>query len=222
MGFVEKKQFVVIGLGRFGASVAKTLYKLGHDVLAVDANEEMVHDIAESVTHAVQTDVTDEENLRSLGINNFDVAVIGIGADMQDSIMITLLAKEIGVKYVIAKANSELHAKILYKIGADKVVFPERDTGVRVAHDIVGSNILEYIELSSEYSLAEVMATTEWYDKTLGELNMRAEYGITVVAVKRQDNIDIAPSSEYKIIKGDIVVAIGKYKNLNKLEVIKG
>lgn len=222
MGFVEKKQFVVIGLGRFGASVAKTLYKLGHDVLAVDANEERVHDIAESVTHAVQTDVTDEENLRSLGINNFDVAVIGIGADMQDSIMITLLAKEIGVKYVIAKANSELHAKILYKIGADKVVFPERDTGVRVAHDIVGSNILEYIELSSEYSLAEVMATTEWYDKTLGELNMRAEYGITVVAVKRQDNIDIAPSSEYKIIKGDIVVAIGKYRNLNKLEVIKG
>lgn len=219
---MRKKQFVVIGLGRFGASVARTLYKLGHDVLAVDVNEERVHDVAESVTHAIQADVTDEENLRSLGISNFDVAVIGIGADMQDSIMITLLAKEIGVKYVIAKANTELHAKILYKIGADKVVFPERDTGVRVAHDIVGSNILDYIELSSEYSLAEVMATPEWDDKTLGELNMRAKYGITVVAVKRQDNIDIAPSSEYKIIKGDIVVAIGKYKNLNKLEVIKG
>lgn len=222
MRFVAKKQFVVIGLGRFGTSVAETLYKLGHDVLAVDTNEERVHDIAEYVTHAVQADVTDEENLRSLGINNFDVAVIGIGVDMQDSIMITLLVKEIGVKYVIAKANSELHAKILYKIGADKVVFPERDTGVRVAHDIVGSNILDYIELSSEYSLAEIVAIDEWHDKTLGQLNMRARYGINVVAVKRQDDIDVVPSSEYKIIKGDIVVAIGKYKNINKLEIIKG
>jgi len=219
---VEKKQFVVIGLGRFGASVAKTLFKLGHDVLAVDTSEERIHDIAESVTHAIQADVTDEENMKSLGINNFDVAVIGIGADMQDSIMITLLAKEIGVKYVIAKANTELHAKILYKIGADKVVFPERDTGVRVAHDIVGSNILDYIELSSEYSLAEIMAPHEWHNKTLEQLNMRAKYGINVVAIKRQDNIDIAPNSEYKIIKGDIVVAIGKYKNLNKLDIIKG
>ncbi|KZL93662.1 potassium channel family protein [Clostridium magnum] len=219
---MKKKQFVVIGLGRFGTSVAETLYKLGHDVLAVDANEEKVHDIAEYVTHAIQADVTDEENLKSLGVNNFDVAVIGIGVDMQDSIMITLLAKEIGIKYVIAKANSELHAKILYKIGADKVVFPERDTGVRVAHDIVGSNILDYIELSSEYSLAEIVAIDEWHDKTLGQLNMRAKYGINVVAVKRQDDIDVVPSSEYKIIKGDIVVAIGKYKNINKLEIIKG
>lgn len=219
---MRKKQFVVIGLGRFGTSVAKTLYKLGHDVLAIDSNEERIHDIAEYVTHAIQADVTDEENLKSLGVNNFDVAVIGIGVDMQDSIMITLLAKEIGIKYVIAKANSELHAKILYKIGADKVVFPERDTGVRVARDIVGSNILDYIELSSEYSLAEIMAMDEWCDKTLGQLNMRAKYGINVVAIKRQDDIDIAPSSEYKIIKGDIVVAIGKYKNLNKLEIIKG
>lgn len=219
---MKKKQFVVIGLGRFGTSVAETLYKLGHDVLAVDVNEERIHNIAEFVTHAVQADVTDEENLRSLGINNFDVAVIGIGVDMQDSIMITLLAKEIGIKYVIAKANSELHAKILYKIGADKVVFPERDTGVRVAHDIVGSNILDYIELSSEYSLAEIMAMDEWHDKTLEQLNMRVKYGINVVAVKRQDDIDIAPSSQYKIIKGDIVVAIGKYKNINKLETVKG
>lgn len=221
MEFVDKKQFVVIGLGRFGTSVAKTLYKLGHDVLAVDANEERVQDISEYVTHAIQTDVTDEENLKSLGINNFDVAIIGIGVDMQDSVMITLLAKEIGIKYVIAKANSELHAKILYKIGADKVIFPERDTGVRVAQDIVGSNILDYIELSSEYSLAEVMAINEWHDKTLEELHMRTKYGINVVAIKRKDDIDIAPSSQYKIIKGDVIVAIGKYKNLNKLDIIK-
>lgn len=219
---MEKKQFLVIGLGRFGTSVAKTLYQLGHDVLAVDSNEERVQNIAEDVTHAIHTDATDEENLKSLGINNFDVAIVGIGVDIQDSVMITLLAKEIGIKYVIAKANTELHAKILYKIGADKVVFPERDTGVRVAHDLVGDNVLDYIELSSEYSIAEIMSAEEWHNKTLGELDMRAKYGINVVAVKRKDDIDISPNSDYTILKGDVIVAIGKYKSLNRLEIIKG
>lgn len=219
---MDKKQFVVIGLGRFGTSVAKTLYQLGHDVLAVDANEERIQNILEDVTHAIQTDATDEENLKSLGINNFDVAIVGIGVDIQDSVMITLLAKEIGIKYVIAKANTELHAKILYKIGADKVVFPERDTGVRVAYDLVGDNVLDYIELSSEYSIAEIMSSEEWHNKTLGELDMRAKYGINVVAVKRKDDIDISPNSDYVIAKGDVIVAIGKYKCLNKLEIIKG
>lgn len=219
---MDKKQFLVVGLGRFGTSVAKTLYQLGHDVLAVDADEERVQNISEDVTHAIHTDATDEENLKSLGINNFDVAIVGIGVDIQDSVMITLLLKEIGIKYVIAKANTEIHAKILYKIGADKVVFPERDTGVRVAHDLVGDNVLDYIELSSEYSIAEIMSSEEWHNKTLGELDMRAKYGINVVAVKRKDDIDISPNSDYTIVKGDVIVAIGKYKFLNKLEIIKG
>ncbi|MDW8801290.1 TrkA family potassium uptake protein [Clostridium sp. A1-XYC3] len=219
---MNKKQFLVIGLGRFGTSVARTLYQLGHDVLAVDTNEERVQNVAEDVTHAIHTDATDEENLKSLGINNFDVAIVGIGVDIQDSVMITLLLKEVGIKYVIAKANTELHAKILYKIGADKVVFPERDTGVRVAHDLVGDNVLDYIELSSEYSIAEIMSEESWYGRTLGELDMRSRYGINVVAVKRADDIDISPTSDYTIQKGDVIVAIGKYKCLNKLEVIKG
>ncbi|MBC2580283.1 TrkA family potassium uptake protein [Clostridium sp. DJ247] len=215
---MDNKQFIVIGLGRFGTAVAKTLYQLGNDVLAVDTDEKRVQEISEYVTHAVHTNATDEENLKSLGINNFDVAIIGIGVNMEDSIMITLLAKELGVKYVIAKANTEIHARILYKTGADKVVFPERDTGARVAHDIVSRSVLDYIELSSEYSISEIMADKEWHNKTLGQLDMRAKYGINVVAVKRKDNIDISPNSEYKILKGDIIVAIGKDKHINKFE----
>ncbi|MEL5900799.1 TrkA family potassium uptake protein, partial [Clostridium sporogenes] len=138
-----RKQFVVIGLGRFGTSVAKTLYTLGNDVLAIDSSEDIVQSIADSVTHSVQIDATDENSLRSLGIRNFDVAVITIGSDIQASTMATLLVKEMGVKYIIAKANTEIHAKVLYKIGADRVVFPERDMGVRVAHNLVSTNILD-------------------------------------------------------------------------------
>ncbi|MGN0026287.1 MAG: potassium channel family protein, partial [Clostridium sp.] len=132
---MSNKQFVIIGLGRFGASIAKTLYSLGNDVLAIDKDEDIVQEIADSVTHAVQLDATDENALRSLGIRNFDVAVVTIGDNIQSSIMATLLVKELGVKYIIAKGHSDLHAKVLYKIGADRVVLPEKDMGIRVAHN---------------------------------------------------------------------------------------
>ena len=144
---MNNKQFVVIGLGRFGSSVAKTLYESGHDVLAIDKDEDLVQEISDSVTHAVQMDATDENALRTLGIRNFDVAVITIGSSIQASVMVTLIVKELGVKHIIAKGNSEIHAKVLYKIGADRVVLPEKDMGVRVAHNLVSSNILDYIEL---------------------------------------------------------------------------
>lgn len=219
---MNKKQYVVIGLGRFGAAVAKTLYELNNDVLAIDSDEQIVQEIAEHVTHAIHTDATDEDSLRALGISNFDVAVIGIGVNMEDSIMTTLLVKELGVKYVITKANTSVHAKILYKIGADKVVFPERDTGIRVAQDIVSSSILDYIELSSEYGIAEIIPSEQWNDKTLECLDLRSKYGINIVAIKRKDDIDIAPNPDYKILKGDIIVAIGTYKHLNKLDVVNG
>lgn len=219
---MSKKQYVVIGLGRFGTAVAKTLYELDNDVLAIDSDEKIVQEISEYVTHAIATNATDEDSLRSLGISNFDVAVIGIGVNMEDSIMATLLAKELGVKYVIAKADTNVHAKILYKIGADKVVFPERDTGIRVAQDMVSSSILDYIDLSSEYGIAEIMPNEHWNNKTLEQLNLRANYGINIVAIKRSDDINIAPTPDYKILKGDIIVAIGKYKHLNKLDVIGG
>lgn len=215
-----KKQFVVIGLGRFGTSVAKTLYTLGNDVLAIDSSDDIVQDISDSVTHSVQIDATDENSLRALGIRNFDVAVITIGSDIQSSTMATLLVKEMGVKYIIAKANTEIHAKVLYKIGADRVVFPERDMGVRVAHNLVSTNILDYIELSPNYSIAEIVTPKIWHGKTLNELSIRANYGINVVALKRGEEINVSPVAEDTIESGDIIVAIGSEEDLTKVEIL--
>lgn len=215
---MSKRQFIVIGLGRFGTSVAETLYSLGNDVLAVDYDEDVVQNISDKVTHAVQVDANDENSLRALGIRNFDCAVISIGTNIQSSILATLLVKELGVKYVITKATNALHAKVLYKIGANRVVFPERDMGVRVAHNLVSSNILDYIELSPDYSIAEVVSPEEWHNKTLRELNIRAQYGINVMAIKRNNDIDVSPSADNTIEPGDIIVAIGSIEELNKLE----
>ncbi|MCY6370554.1 potassium channel family protein [Clostridium ganghwense] len=215
---MKKRQFVVIGLGRFGSSIAKTLYSLGNDVLAIDADEDIIQNIADSVTHAVQADATDENSLRTLGISNFDVAVITIGSNVQASIMTALLAKELGVNYIITKAHNELHAKVLKKVGVERVIFPERDMGVRVAHNLVSSNILDYIELSSDYSIAEIASPVEWHGKTLKELNMRSKYGINVMALKRDNDVNISPSADDIIKPGDVIVAIGGIEELNKLE----
>lgn len=212
------KQFVVIGLGRFGRSVATTLYSLGNDVLAIDLNEDTVQDISEKVTHAVQADATDETTLKALGIRNFDVAVVTIGSSVQSSIMATLLAKELGVKYVISKAQNESHAKVLYKIGADRVVFPERDMGVRVGHNLCSSNILDYIELSPDYSIMEITAIEQWEGKTLRELSMRSKYGINVMAIKRGNDINISPTAEDVIKPGDVIVVIGGTEELKVVE----
>lgn len=215
---MSNKQFVIIGLGRFGSSVAKTLYALGNDVLAIDMDEDLVQDISESVTHAVQMDATDEGALRTLGIRNFDVAVVTIGANIQASVMATLLVKELGVKYIIAKGNSDLHAKVLYKIGADRVILPEKDMGVRVAHNLVSSSILDYIELSPDYSIIEINSPKEWQNKTIRELSLRSKYGINVMAIKRQNDVNISPYAEDIVEPGDIVVAIGSADDLSKLE----
>ncbi|SHJ85490.1 trk system potassium uptake protein TrkA [Geosporobacter subterraneus DSM 17957] len=212
------KQFAVIGCGRFGSSVARTLYGLGYDVLAIDEDEDVIQNISDSVTHAVQADATDEASIKSLGIRNFDVAVITIGSDIQSSILITLIVKELGVKYVVAKAQNELHAKVLYKIGADRVVFPERDMGVRVAHNLVSSNILDYIELAPDYSIVEILALKDWEGKSLSELNMRARYGINVMAIKHGAEINISPNALDTIRKDDVLVVIGHNDDVQKLE----
>ena len=217
---MSNKQFVIIGLGRFGSSIAKTLYSLGSDVLAIDLDEDIVQEISDSVTHAVQLDATDENALRSLGIRNFDVAVVTIGDNIQSSIMATLLVKELGVKYIIAKGHSDLHAKVLYKIGADRVILPEKDMGVRVAHNLVSANILDYIELSEDYSVMEIQALEEWTGSTLKDVKLRSKYGINVMAIKRGDEMNLSPSADDKIESGDIIVAIGSAEDLSRLEGI--
>ncbi|AWK52439.1 potassium transporter Trk [Clostridium beijerinckii] len=219
---MAKKQFVIIGLGRFGASIAKTIYNLGHDVLAIDTNEDKIQEIVDNVTHAVQMDATDENALRTLGIRNFDVAVVTIGSNIQASIMVTLLVKEMGVKYILAKGTSDLQAKVLYKIGADRVILPEKDMGTRVAHNLVSSNILDYIELSSEYSMIEIQPLDEWYNKSLKDTKIRAKYGINIVAVKTEHNINVSPSADYVIKHTDVLVALGSSSDLIKFEGMIG
>lgn len=214
----NNKQFVVIGLGRFGESVAKTLYSLGHDVLAIDMDEDIVQDISDSVTHAVQMDATDESALKTLGLRNFDVAVITIGANIQASVMVALLVKELGVKYIIAKGHSDLHAKVLYKIGADRVILPEKDMGVRVAHNLVSASILDYIELSPDYSILEMKPLKEWKGKRLNELNLRSKYGISVMAIKKENDLNISPRADEIIEESNIIVVIGGTEDLNILE----
>lgn len=215
---MSNKQFVIIGLGRFGSSVARTLSDLGNDVLAIDKDEDIVQEISDEVTHAVQLDATDENALRSLGIRNFDVAVVTIGDNIQASIMATLLVKELGVKYIIAKAQSDLHSKVLYKIGADRVVLPEKEMGIRVAHNLVSTNILDYIELSPDYSVIEIQASENWSGKTLNDLGLRSKYGINIMAIKRGDDVNISPLAEDIIEADDIIVAIGSGEDLSRIE----
>jgi trk system potassium uptake protein TrkA len=214
------KQFVVIGLGRFGRAVAERLCELGHEVLAIDTDEEAVQKISEKVTHAVTADAADESVLKSLGVRNFDVGVVAIGSDIQSSIIVTLMLKEMGVAYVVSKAQNELHAKVLLRIGADRVVFPERDMGERVAHNLIATNILEYIELSPEHSIIEFAVLKSWVGKDLRDINLRAKYGVTVVAIRNMndDQINVSPKADNEIKEGDILIVIGGNDDLKKLE----
>lgn len=217
------KQFVVIGLGRFGVSVATELYKMGHEVLAIDTDIERIEEIADNVTHAVCADATDEAELTALGLRNFDVAVIAIGGDIQASILVTMLCKELGVKYVLTKAKSDLHAKVLTRVGADKVVFPERDMGARTAYNLVSTNILDYIELSPDYSLVEISVPTLWEGQNMKELNLRVRYGINVMAIRHPSgDISVAPQGTDMLEKNDVLVAIGSNNSIAKLEDFAG
>lgn len=211
------KSFVVIGLGNFGTSVAHTLAENGHDVLAIDNNEDLVEEASEYVTHAINADVTNEEVLKSLDIKSFDAAIVAIGVDIQSSILATVMLKELGAKYILAKAQNDLHSKTLYKVGADRVVFVERDMGIRIAHNLIMNNIIDMIELSSSFSIAELQPLPSWIGKTLNELQMRSKHGINVVAIKKEDSIDTSPTAESQIDNGDMLLVFGHNKNLSKL-----
>ena len=212
------KQFIIIGIGKFGESIATNLYKMGHDVLAVDIDEERVQYIANKVTHAVQADATEEGTLEALGVKHFDGAVVTIGESVQASILITLLCKELGIRHVLAKAQNELHAKVLYKIGADRVVFPERDMGLRVAHSLVSTSFLDYIELTPDYSIVELKAAKDWQGKSLKDLNVRAEYGINIMAIKQDDKVVVSPAADDTIQRDDVLVVIGKAEDIYRFQ----
>lgn len=212
------RQFAIIGIGHFGASIATTLFEMGYDVLAIDINEDRVQEITDRVTHAVQADSTNENALLALGVKNFDVGIVSIGQDIQSNILTTLILIEMGVKEVVAKARTELHGKVLHRIGADRVIFPERDMGVRVAHNLVSANILDYIELSPDFSVAEIVSPTSFAGKTLLDLNLRARFGVNVIALKNGEDINLTPSGDDVIEKGGILVVVGKNDRLRQME----
>lgn len=196
-----KRQYAVIGLGRFGTSVAHRLYTAGQEVLGIDVSEERVENAELSVTHAVMADTTEEEALKSIGIRNFDCVIVAIGNDMQSSILTTLLLKELGVKKVIAKALNKHHGQVLAKVGADWVIYPERDMGERVANQLLSPNMLNYIELSKEYNIEEIIIPISMTGKSLRELDLRAKYNISVIAIVSNGEIIIAPSPDQNILE---------------------
>lgn len=218
---MKKKQFAVIGMGRFGASVAKTLYEMGYEVLAIDSDENQTEEVVGMVTHAVTADTTDEEALRSLGLRNFDVVVVAIGQDIQASILTTLIVKDMGVQYLVAKAQSDHHGKVLAKIGADKVIYPERDMGSRLAHQLIAPNILDHIELSKDYSIVDLLVGPALIGKNLRQLDLRNKYGCNVMGIKSKEGVmNIAPHAEDLIQEGDVLVIVGKNEDLLEFEKV--
>lgn len=222
------RQFAVIGLGRFGASVARTLTEKGHQVLAIDKEERITQDLSDVVTQAVCLDATDEKALRSVGIENVDAAVVGMGSNLEASILITLNLKEIGIKEIVCKAVNEDHKKVLEKIGATRVIQPEREMGVRLANTLVSTSVIEHIELSNESSIVELMPPKDFIGKSLREINVRAKYDVNVIAVKRnipsaskkgeEQILNVSPRAEDIIKKGDILVVLGQNENIEKLK----
>ena len=213
----KDKQYLVIGCGRFGSSVAKKMCQLGNEVMVIDKNEDSINNIAELVTHTAIVDVTEERDLKSIGLGNFDVVIVAISSDVRASIMATVMAKEMGVPKVVCKAKDELQAKVLYKIGADKVVFPERDMGIRLAYNLASENILDQINLDPEYSIMEIVTPQNWVGKTIIELNLRAKYDITVLAVKTQSGLKVMPSPNYKMQEKNILIIIGNTDKISDI-----
>lgn len=212
------KSYVVIGLGRFGGEVARRLCELGCEVLAMDTSSELVQQISSDVTHAVVADARDKDVLRALGVKEFDCAIVAIGGSLGDSVLATMNVKELGIPRVVCKAHDEVHRQVLLKLGADQVVIPEKEHAARLARSLSSHNVLDYIELSDKYGIIEVPAPGSWVGKSLRELNVRAELGINILAVKHGSEINVSPSADYAIALHDIMVVLGDTSALEKVQ----
>lgn len=216
-----KLEYAVLGLGKFGMSVAKELAAAGVEVLAVDKREEAVHEIADIVTYAAIMDVTEPGALESLGIGNMDGAIISIAENLEASVIATIVSKELGVPYVIAKAENSLHQIVLEKIGADKVIFPEQAMGMSVARNIVIGNFLNLVELSPKISMIEMEMKKSWVGKTLRELDLRKNYGFNVVALKNGEDTNTSPDPDQKLRAEETIMITGKNSDLFRLKEVK-
>lgn len=212
-----KKQFAVFGLGSFGVSVAVTLQRLGCEVIAVDHDRERVDEIADKVSYAMRADIGDPEVIRSLGGRNLDGMVVAAAESMEASIMATLMAKEVGIPYVICKARDELHGEVLKKIGADAIIFPEEEMGKKVAKNLMSANLTDWIALSPDYSVAETVVPKAWIGKTLKELDVRKNYDVNVAGIKEGDRVEITPDPDIPLSEKMILMLIGSNEALEKI-----
>lgn len=213
-----KKQIVVIGLGRLGASLASTLISIGHEVLALDDDEKLVREMASRVTHSVQVDPTNEAALRELGISNFDIAVITV-SDIEKSVQSTILVKKLGVRYVIARAINDLHATILSKIGADKVVYPEHEMGTGIAYVLTLGNVIDSIPITAAYGIVKIPVTPDFVGKTLSDLGFghHGKLKVVVLLIQRKRDIIVGPTGTEKIEPEDVLVVSGSWDQLEEL-----
>ncbi len=214
-----KKQIVVIGLGRFGFSLATTLSSIGHDVLALDKDEKKVQDIAPQITHTVQADATNETILKEMGIGNFDIAIVAMGSAIESSVLSTILLKKLGVRYVIARAISEPHGSILDKIGADTVVYAEREMGARVARLVTLSDVSDYMSVAEGYGVAKLTTPPYLVGKELSEIGFgpKGKWEVGVILIQRKKEVIVTPSQWEAIKAGDVLILAGRDDNLEKL-----
>ncbi|WP_066192763.1 MULTISPECIES: potassium channel family protein [Gracilibacillus] len=215
-----KREFAVIGLGRFGGSICRELSAEGMDVLAIDKQEDKVKEFKNIAAYAVIADTTDEEVLKELGVRNIDHVIVAIGDDIQSSILTTLMLKELGIKKITVKAQNDYHEKVLNKIGADFVVHPERDMGRRIAHNIISTNILDHLELSDDHSIVEVKVGEKMHGRSLLDLDIRAQFGCNVVAIKEgtQKKINVSPTADQHLDENDVLIIIGADKDISRFE----
>ena len=221
---MAKRTIAVIGLGRFGYAMATTLASLGHEVIGIDGDEDKVRAIADIVSLGMQLDATDEKALRGAGIHDVDWAVVSIGENIESSLLVVTLLREIGITRIVAKAVTALHGRILEKLGVTRVVFPEREMAIRVAHSLVIPNVIDYIELSSDFSIVEVPAPPDFVGKCLRDIGLRARFGLTTIAIKhlKKDgtvaSTNIAPGPDDVIQDGDVLSLLGGHDRLGELE----
>ena len=204
------KSYIVIGLGLFGAEVARKLCELCCEVLAMDIRSDLVQQIADDVTHAVVGDGQDKEVLKALGAGNFDCAIIAIGDDLAASVLTTMNLKELNVPYIVCKAHDETHRRVLEKLGVDRVVIPEQEHAQRLGRSLFSHNVLDYIELSQDYGILEVPAPKNWVSKSLKELNVRAKMGVNIIAVESDEKTNVSPAADYRVRTGDVMVVLGE------------
>lgn len=217
------RQFAVIGLGRFGSSVAKTLSEKGCQVMTIDLNEDRVQDFSDIAAQSVCVDAMDEKALKAVSIETVDVAVVSVGNNVEASILITLLLKELGIKEVVVKAVTEDQGKVLQKVGADKIIFPERDMGIRLAQALISPNVSEHIDLSPGCSIIEIAAPHEFVDKTLRQISLRVKNGLNIIAIKSVDkegsqSVNTVPEADYKIRQQDKLLIAGPNENIEKFK----